>query len=69
MGLWVAVVVLVVLVLGVAYYYYYYNYIPAPSDTTGQNVPTEEELASGLDSLKLDDLELELGDIEKELVQ
>lgn len=68
-GLWVAVAVLAVMALGVAYYYYYYSYTPAPSDTTGESVPTEEELASELNSLKLDDLGSELGDIEKELAQ
>jgi hypothetical protein len=65
--LWPVVVVLAALALGVAYYYYSYNYVPY--DTTGENVPTEEEFASELGSLKLDNLDSELRDIEKEFAQ
>ena len=65
--MWIAVIVLVVLALGLAYYYF--SYTSMPGDTTGENVPTEEELGNELNSLELGDLETELGDIEKELTE
>lgn len=65
--LWVALVVVAALALGVAYYYYYYGYTSVPSDTTAGSVSTEDELASELNAFELDDLESEIGDIEKEL--
>lgn len=63
---WAVIAVVAIIALLFAVYYYYYGYTPAPSDTA-EGLDSTAAIEQDLQAIDIEGLDVELGDIEKEL--